>query len=188
MSLFEFIFALSAVVLGLALTHIAATIHKLLLAGRRVRWAIEPVLLTCIVMLVIVSVWLGSWSERGQTNVAFWQVLVGVAKLLTLYVAAASCLPEPDGTGPIDLEEHYRRTRLLSFGALIASLLLFRVHAIAIYGLPEAVTLGLIVNWLLYPILYALLIFIRHRWFNICILGFIIAYYGWRVAGNQVAG
>jgi hypothetical protein len=42
MNLFEFTFALSAVVLGLALTHIAATVHKLLLAGSRVRWAASP--------------------------------------------------------------------------------------------------------------------------------------------------
>jgi hypothetical protein len=57
MSLFEFTFALSAVILGLALTQVAASLHKLLLAGRQVRWAAEPVLLTLIVVLVIVSVW-----------------------------------------------------------------------------------------------------------------------------------
>ena len=37
MSLFEFTFALSSVILGLALTHIASALHKLLLAGTRVR-------------------------------------------------------------------------------------------------------------------------------------------------------
>ena len=58
MSLFDFTFSLSAVILGLALTHIASTTHKLLLAGRRVRWAPEPMLLSFIVLLVIVSVWL----------------------------------------------------------------------------------------------------------------------------------
>jgi hypothetical protein len=187
MSLFEFTFALSAVVLGLALTHIAATIHKLLLAGKRVRWAPEPILLTCIVLLVIVAVWLGSWSARGAASVTTWEMLLEVAKLLTLYVAAASCLPEPKGTEPLDLGEHYDRTRLLSFGALILSLLLFRVHSIVVHGLPASVTISVILHWLLYPALYALLIFIRRRWFNILILGFVILYYGWRVAGQQLA-
>ena len=187
MSLFEFTFALSAVVLGLALTHVAATIHKLLLAGKRVRWAIESVLLACIVLLVIVSVWLFEWFDRDQTSVAMWQMLLTVAKLLTLYVAAASCLPEPEGSGQVDLREHYDRTRLLSFGALILSLLLFRIQALAANGIPASITLGVIVSWTLYPALYALLIFVRRRWFNILVLGFVIAYYGWNIAGIRFA-
>jgi hypothetical protein len=186
MSLFEFTFALSAVILGLALTHIAATIHKLLLAGKRVKWAPEPVLLTSIVLLVIVSVWLGAWSDRGEATVTIGQMLLQVAKLLTLYIAAASCLPEPTGAEPIDLREYYDRTRLLSFGSLTLSLVLFWLYFIAIDGMPSPITLGLTVNMLLYPTLYVLLIFVRRRWFNILILGFIIAYYGWRVLGQQL--
>ncbi|RYG83445.1 MAG: hypothetical protein EON59_13810 [Alphaproteobacteria bacterium] len=188
MSLFEFTFALSAVVLGLALTHIAATFQKLLLAGKQVRWSIESVLLACVVLFVIVSVWLFEWSDKDRTSVAMWQMLLTVAKLLTLYVAAASCLPEPEGSEPVNLREHYDRTRLLSFGALILSLVLFRIEALAVYGLPAPITFGAIVNWTLYPALYALLIFIRRRWFNITVLAFIIAYYGWRIIGIEFAG
>ena len=187
MTLFEFTFALSAVVLGLALTHMAATVHKLLLAGNRVRWAIEPVLLACVVLLVIVSVWLGSWSARDNASVTVWQMLLAVAKLLTLYVAAASCLPEPVGTEPIDLREHYDRTRILSFGALIVSLVLFLLHAIAVDGMPTPITLWLLFMWFLYPVLYALLIFIRRRWFNILVLAFVFVFYSWRVGGDQLA-
>lgn len=186
MSLFEFTFALSAVILGLALTHIAATIHKLLLAGKRVQWAPEPVLLTLIVLLVIVSVWLAAWFDRSEATVTMGQMLLQVAKLLTLYVAAASCLPEPAGTEPVNLRDYYDRTRLLSFGSLILSLLLFLVYGIAIHGLPSPMTFGIAVNMLLYPTLYASLIFVRKRWFNILVLGFIIVYYGWRVVGQQL--
>ena len=186
MSLFEFTFALSAVILGLALTHIAATIHKLLLAGKRVQWAPEPVLLTCIVLLVIVSVWLAAWSGREEAAVTIGQMLLQVAKLLTLYIAAASCLPDPVGTEPIDLRGYYDRTRLLSFGSLILSLVLFRLFTITNYGLPSLMTFGLVFNMLLYPALYASLIFVQRRWFNILILGFIIVYYGWTVSGQQL--
>lgn len=187
MSLFEFTFALSAVILGLALTHIAAMIHKLLLAGKRVQWAPEPVLLTCIVLLVIVSVWLAAWSVRNEAAVTIGQMLLEVAKLLTLYIAAASCLPEPTGTEPIDLRMYYDRTRLLSFGSLILSLLLFRLDAIAKYGLPSPMTFGFVFNMLLYPALYASLIFVRRRWFNILTLSSIIVYYGWTVVGRELA-
>jgi hypothetical protein len=138
-------------------------------------------------LLVIVSVWLFAWDERNQAQVSVWQMLLAVAKLLTLYVAAASCLPEPEGVELIDLREHYDRTRRLSYGALILSLVLFRIHAIAVYGMPAPVTLPIVLQWLLYPLLYAFLLFIRRRWFNILVLGFIIVYYGVRVAGIQLA-
>lgn len=186
MSLFEFTFALSAVILGLALTHIASTIHKLLLAGKRVTWAPEPILLTGIVMLVIVSVWLGAWFDRTETSVTVGQMLLQVAKLLTLYIAAASCLPEPSGNKRVNLKTYYDHTRLLSFGALIASLMLFRLYSFTVYGLPSPFSLWVVLQWLLYPMLYLSLIFIWKRWFNIVILSFAISYYGWSVVGLQL--
>jgi hypothetical protein len=186
MSLFELTFALNAVILGLALTHIAATIHKLLLAGKRVHWAPESVLLTSIVLLVIVYVWLAAWSDRDVATITIGQMLLQVAKLLTLYIAAASCLPEPGGAEAVDLREYYDRTRLLSFGSLILSLLLFRVYGIAINGIPSPLTFGLALNLLLYPALYATLIFVRKRWFNMLSLSFIIVYYGWGGVGQQL--
>ena len=42
MTLTELTFGLSALILGLALTHLAAALSKLLLARERVRWAPEP--------------------------------------------------------------------------------------------------------------------------------------------------
>ena len=62
-SLFDFTFGLSAVILGLALTHLASSLHRLAMAGRRVRWAPEPALLSAIIFVVIVSVWLRQWQD-----------------------------------------------------------------------------------------------------------------------------
>jgi hypothetical protein len=39
---------------------------------------------------------------------------------------------------------------------------------------------------LLYPALYASLIFVRNRWFNVLVLAFIILYFGWRISGEQL--
>lgn len=186
MSLFEFTFALSAVILGLALTHIAATVHKLLLAGKRIQWAIEPVLLTCIVLLVIVSVWLGAWSDKEEAAVTLWQMVLQVAKLLILYIAAASCLPEPDGISPINLQQYYNDTRLLSFGALILSYFLFQIYAAAIEGEAASITVSAAIDWFLYPAIYTSLIFIRARWFNILVLGFALVFYGWEIGDQRL--
>ena len=178
MSLFEFTFALSAVILGLALTHMAAVLHKLMLAGRRVKWAAEPILLTLIVMLVLVTVWLGFWFNRADSSVSVGWIILQVLKLLTLYIAAASCLPEvATGNEPLDTHDYYDRTRHLSFGALIVSYTLFGIADIVADGVPKSITLWVLVEWFLFPIIYALLIFIRVRWFNISALAFALFFY-----------
>ena len=187
MSLFEFTFALSAVILGLALTQIAASLHKLLLAGRRVSWAAEPILLASIVMLVIISVWIGAWFDRDDTSVSIGWIILQVLKLLTLYIAAASCLPEPAcDTTPVHTYDYYDRTRVLSFGALIVSYVLFEVADVVVGDIPEQ-TFSALIEWFLFPLLYALLIFIRARWFNIATLAFVLAFFGYSVLGIRIS-
>ena len=184
MSLFELSFALSAVVLGMALTQIAAVVHKLLLAGKRVSWAIEPILLTLLVLLIIIVVWLGSWNSRNETSITFASTLLRVAMLMTLFFTAASCLPEPrEETDRIDTLAYYDRTRLLSFGSIIISYMLNQIGDVAAQGWPAHITALTFVDWLLYPALYTLLIFIRVRWFNIVVLLFALLFFGWAVMG-----
>ena len=188
MSLFEFAFALNAVVLGLALTHIAASLHKLLLAGRRVTWSAEPILLTAIVLLVIITVWLGAWSDRNETSVSVEWTILQVLKLLTLYIAAASCLPEPEtSSSDVNTFEYYDRTRALSFGALIVSYMLFEIGYIARDGLPNQITFSVVKEWFLYPAIYGLLIILRARWFNILMLAFALLYYCYAVVGFRLS-
>lgn len=187
MGLFEFTFALSAVILGLALTQIAASLHKLLLAGRRVKWAAEPILLASIVMLVIITVWLAAWFDRNDASVSIGWIILQVLKFLTLYIAAASCLPEPASDGTlVDTYDYYDRTRVLSFGALIVSYLLFEIADLAVGDIPEQ-TFSALLEWFLFPLLYGLLIFIRARWFNMATLAFALLFFGYSVVGVRIS-
>lgn len=190
MNLFEFWFALSAVILGMALAQIAASVHKLLLAGKRVSWAPEPIMLTVIVMLVIIVQWLGSWSSRDDTSMTLALTVLKVVMLMTLYFTAASCLPEPSGeTDRVDTYKYYDRTRLLSFGSIITAYILNRIWNTATQGWPTetgvfggvADTATTVVGWLMYPTLYASLIVIRARWFNILVLAFALLFFAWNV-------
>src|SRR5690349_68936 len=94
MTLFELVFGLSAIILGLALTQIASSLHRLLLAGSRVRWAPETILLCSLIFLVTVSVWVEEWDYRQETSTTIGMELLSVLKLLTLFLAAAFVLPE----------------------------------------------------------------------------------------------
>ena len=185
MTLVELLFGLSALILGLALTHLAAAFSKLLLARQRVHWAPEPLLQACIVLLVVVYVWLEQWGGRGQTLVIYWHVLLGVLKLLSLYVAASLCLPDATAAqGDIDLHAHYDRTRRLSFGALLVGMFLFNLHE-----LVGATTIHLS-SWVLSTlptyIPYAVLMFVRWRWVNVLVLVFVLLAFGSQIMTYQL--
>jgi len=196
MSLFEFTFGLTAVILGLALTHMASSVHRLVMAGRRVRWAPEPVLLAGIIFLVIVSVWLGQWGGRDRETTTIGLILLQVTKLLLPFLAAAFVLPEtPPAEGPVDLYDHYDRTRAFTFGALIAGLLLFWLDGVVRWAVGdnparEAITVWGVLKaapWA-FVTLYALLIFVRRRWFNLLLLTGGLAYYAWQIVPRTLAG
>lgn len=177
MTLSELSFALTSVILGIALTNIAASLHRLFLAGRRVRWAPEPLLLTILVTLIIVQVWTDQWYIHDLKALYVGVAFLDVLRMMTLYFAAASALPEPDllGEEPVDLTRYYYDTRRLSYGALIVGLWLFGA-VFAIFRTPSL--LAALQQFVLVPGIYALLILIRRRWFHLLVLVATLGAYG----------
>lgn len=137
MSVFEIVFGLVSVILGLALTQMVSNLHRLALAGRRVRWAPEPLLLASMVLLIICSVWLTQWNEHDRATMTMGLLLLQVLKMLAIFFAAASVLPEiGDKEEQFDLVAYYYATRALSYGALIVGLCLFRLYGVIAYPRP----------------------------------------------------
>jgi hypothetical protein len=163
----------------------AASLHRLAMAGERVKWAAEPVLLSTIVFLVIISVWMNQWSNRHLAETTIGLVLLHVIKLLLPYLAAAFVYPEHVAeTGEIDLLAHYDRTRFFTYGALIAGLLLFWIDS----TLRKWIAHGPLDLWTVvsngpwdYVVLYLVLIFVRIRWLSIALLSGGLLYYAWIV-------
>lgn len=123
-------------------------------------------------------------ASRNETSITFASTVLRVAMLMTLFFTAASCLPEPRGeTQRIDTLAYYDRTRLLSFGSIIVSYVLNQIGGVAAHGWPTHITVLTLADWLMYPTLYTLLIFIRARWVNIVVLSFVLLFFGWSVMG-----
>lgn len=178
MSLFELLFALSSVILGLALANLASSLHRLALAARRIRWAPEPLLQALLITLIIIQVWLDQWYMRDVKEIVYASATLTIFRLMTLFFAAASCLPDSDliGTGDFDLKAYYYDNRALSYGAMIVGLWLFALTGL-LNGWRDwaALASGALVG----PAIYGLLIWSRRRWLHLGALLLVIG--GWGI-------
>lgn len=188
MTPFELFFGLTSVILALALTHLANSFQLLLRHGRKVRWAIEPILQAILVVMILVFVWVDQWHDRNVTSVTVPQSMLQVLKLLAVYVVAAAVLPEPKNCEPIDLRDHYMGSRRVTYGALLAGLLLFTAYRLLFYP-PDHVPinnspfigLGLILT-------YISLMIVRWRPFHITALLLVCILYAVQIAPVAIGG
>ena len=110
MGAFEYLLMFVAVILGLAVSDLAISLHRLLGAGARVRWDLLAPLAAIVAFLKILTQWWrwfgAAQFARGLTYEMFVAVVVGT---VLLFLIAAAALPDELGEGPIDLAAHYRR-------------------------------------------------------------------------------
>lgn len=181
MTPFEIFFGLSSVILGLALTEIASSIAKLLRAGRNVRWAPEPILQTILITMIVVSVWADQWWAHDQTSFTIGQALVQVAKLMAVYVAAASVLGEPEAKVGIDLKDHYYAARRVTYGAMITGLILFTTYGLAFYPPEGKLEITEILETLALPGIYLVAAIVPWRAYHLVMLMTVIILYGMQI-------
>jgi hypothetical protein len=157
---FEYALGLFAVLIGLAVTDIAASFHRLLRHKGQVRWDPLALLAAGYALCMAVYMWFDIWGVRhfGATRHFFFYIGL-VAELFILYLIAAASLPDEAG-GPMDLREYYLQNRR-HYWSLVA-LFQFGYFAFGVYfaggepaGLPRSVV---VVEWILMcaPLLIAL--------------------------------
>lgn len=182
MTPFELLFGLTSVILALALTHLANSFQLLLRRGRKVRWAIEPILQSVLIVMILVFVWVDQWHDRNIASVTVPQSILQVLKLLAVYVVAAAVLPEPGGDEPVDLLDHYMGSRMVTYGALLVGLLLFTAYRLLFYPAGHVplnnspwIGLGLLLA-------YASLMIVRWRYYHIAALMLVCILYAVQIA------
>ena len=118
---FEYLLLFAAVILGLAISDLAVSTHRLLNAASRVRWDILPILAAALAFERIVTQWWTWYGAKalaaGLTFAMFVGVLVSAA---LLFLMAAAALPDELEAGSIDLRAYFclvRRRFWLLFAA-----------------------------------------------------------------------
>lgn len=108
---FEYAMGLFAVVIGLAVTDVATSFHRLMRARRGVRW--DPLTLAAAVYTLCMAVymWFDIWGvRRVEATRQFFFYLALVAQFFVLFLAAAASLPD-EASDEVDLRAYYDKNR-----------------------------------------------------------------------------
>lgn len=187
MTPFEYLLLFAAVILGLAITDLAVSLHRLLSAGRRVRWDWLAPMAAIVAVLKILTQW-WSWFGVGAlaTGLTFEMFLVVLPGGIMLFLLTATALPDDFGDKPVDLREHYaetsRRFWLLFFlhGALMAIVAAWaqvRIQGARLDLLSPA--------YLVLP-LALVTAFVRNRWWHTAVMLGLIGVYLAQNAGRPL--
>jgi hypothetical protein len=188
MTAFELFFGLTSIILGLALTHLANSFQFLLRRGREVRWAVEPMLQAVLILMIVVFVWADQWENRNAAAFSIGQSLLQILKLLAVYVAAASVLPEPNESANADLHAYYLASHRVTYGALIAGLLLFVAYRYLFLPPSHVPLFNSIFQVGSILALYVALMIVRRRFFHIGALIVLCLAYAVQIIPRTIGG
>ena len=132
MDRFEYAVGLISIVIGLALTHVAGQLHRLMTAEQRPRLRVIPFAAAGYLALLMMHMWYLVWSLRGAAFVdGFWFLASLTAEFLILFLAMAAVLPEePKQTD--DLATYYWRRSRYVWGVAIVFQLSVLSHSVYI--------------------------------------------------------
>lgn len=129
MDTFEYITALVAVLIGLAIADLATSLHRLLRNRRKVRWDWVAPLAALLILVDLFNLW---WRWRGFTGTTMSEVAPYFVALILIYLAASVTLPDDVPADGIDLGTYFDENRsyfwfvYTTFVAVILTLMTLR--------------------------------------------------------------
>lgn len=178
MSPFEYLLIFAAVILGLAVTDLAVSLHRLLSAGARVKWDwLAPLAAIVAFLKIVIQWWIWHGAERLAKGLTFTMFLGILASAVLLFLLAAAALPdEVERESQIDLAAHYARVSRRFWWLFLAHWVLLNAVSTwaqmqvegAHYQPSPLYLMGLV------PLSLAL---VRNRlWHAICLVGLVALY------------
>ena len=125
MAVSEFVLGFVAIVIGLAVTDLLTSLHRLLRAGRNVKWDwLAPTFAALMLYLTVIFWW---FSFRWYADATTMTIASFIPKFLFLaiaYLMMAAALPDEVPDDGLDLRKFYLSSRRHLWGLVTVSLLL----------------------------------------------------------------
>lgn len=165
---FEFALGLFTVMIGLAVTDIALSLHRLIRQRATVRWDPLTLLSALFALLMTIGMWFDLWGIRNATSVRhFFLYLVLLASFFVLFLVSASSLPD-EVPGPLDLRAFYESNRryywgLVTIFQVIYVALGFHFTAAMFASMPATALVMVGTQWTVVILIPLALFFVRSR-------------------------
>ena len=125
MTQFQIVFTLITIVYGLVITDLFSSFHKLIRAGKKVKWHWLPIATAWYILHVILKNWWGLTSTSGG---AHWENIITFILyahlLLLLFLLVSAVLPDSVPEEGIDMKEYYFKNHTYIWGLLSAVIIL----------------------------------------------------------------
>jgi hypothetical protein len=115
---FEHLSVLISIIIGLGLTHVLASLHRLVQARERVTFHWLPMVWVVLIFVSQVEWWWASFGWRNQVEWNFFFFLFILLSPVSMYLSAAFVLPDVEAGESYDLKQYYFHTRGWLFLAL----------------------------------------------------------------------
>lgn len=181
MDTFEYITAIVAVVIGLAIADMATSLHRLLRHRKIVRWDWVSPLAALMILAELFNLW---WRWHGFSGKSIGEVVPYFAEVILLYLAASAALPDEIPAKGLDLGQYFDESRGY-FWFVYASYVAVYMLLTTISGLQHGLTASDL--WSRYYVDYPWIvvgfgmIFVRQRWIS---GAFLLATMIWFVWGD----
>ena len=185
MSVADFIIAFISIVIGLAVSDLLMSLHRLLRAGRRVKWDWLALSFAALMLFATLQFWWFSFHwYQGATSATIASFLPRLSFLMIAFLMVAACLPDEVSEEGIDLREFYLSSRVHMWTLVAVSLVAIVIVNMIYRGLnagfvisrdwPHLISIGLAVA----------AIFSRRVWLHTLAIAWI---FGWTLHWNLFA-
>jgi hypothetical protein len=193
MEAFDYAMGLVTIVVGIAISDLAVSFHKLLRHRRTVSWDARTLLAAALTFVVLFSMWFDLWAVHARQEILNFPFLLSIlVELVLLFLMATAVLPD-DPLPNDDLATFYDDNAR----SIWTFFLLFQISYVAhwFYFKLTSSRLELDHMWarlppvLTVPVVAGLLVLMpRKRKLHLVLIGSLLAYWLVTYADNRIGG
>lgn len=129
-TLFSYLSAFITIVLAVAFADMAASLHRLLRARKRVKWHPLPLAVALFVLLTLATLFFELWILTRLEHVTYFQLVWLLAPQFVYFLAASAVLPDQVPEEGLDLLAWYMDERRYLFAVLGLAMMLDVIGAV----------------------------------------------------------
>jgi hypothetical protein len=176
---FDYITALVAVVIGLAIADLATSLHRLLRHRKIVRWDWVSPLAALVILAELFNLW---WRWRGFTGTTTGEVIPYFAALILIFLTASISLPDEVPAEGLDLGSYFDENRSY-FWFVYASYVAVIIALLSVRGLHQGLSAADLLSQYWFDYLWIVaayaMIFVRRRWISGMVLLAVLGWLNW---------